>query len=88
MIEFKYNVRNGYTILDHIDEYEPWALNDELGKLMQYCPEITSPDMLNATHFKQPIKTRELFLARREGKVPTVEVKQRRGYKAVVFTIA
>lgn len=86
MKDITYNVKNQYTILDTLETFEPWALFDKLGELKEYCPGITSPQMLNKTHCKHPRDTRELYLYRKSGKTPTFKASPRRGYTAITFT--
>jgi len=85
MKDITYNVKNNYTILDSIHDFSAWELFDKLGDLMAYCPGISSPQMINKSHCKQPRDTRELYLYRQSGKTPTVKASPRRGYTAITF---
>lgn len=86
MKDITYNVKNEYTILDNLNDFDAWSLFDKLGELKEYCPGITSPQMLNKTHCKQHRDTRELYLYRQNGKVPSFKTAPRRGYTAIKFS--
>lgn len=84
MKNITYNVKNYFTILDNLQNFTAWELFDKLGKMLEYAG-VTSPNMLNQAHCKQPRDTRELYLYRKAGKTPTFKVGARRGYTAITF---
>ena len=85
MKSITYNVRNEYNLEGIMNGRTPWELFDHLGELKRYCPGISSPQMMTALCCKQPRDTRELFLYRKGGKIPTVSTSKRRGYTAIIF---
>lgn len=86
MKDIIYNVKNDATILNSLNDFEPWTLFDRLGKGIIGGYGVTSPQMLNQTHCKQPRDTYDLHKYRKSGKTPTVKTSPRRGYTAVTFT--
>ncbi len=86
MKDITYNVKNDATILNSLNNFEPWALFDRLGKSITDGYGVTSPQMLNQTHCKLPRDTYDLYKYRKSGKIPTFKASPRRGYTAITFT--